>query len=62
MSSYYNNLKTSYTMPIPNPEKTEKMTEFLGRCMADSTMTEEYPNESQRIAVCAKQWSTLNYD
>ena len=62
MSNSYKNLKTSYTMPIPKPEKTEKMTEFLGRCMEDPTMTEEYPNEQQRIAICAKQWSTLNYD
>lgn len=43
-------------MPIPKPEKTEKMTEFLGRCMADPTMTEEYPNERQRMAICDKQW------
>ena len=49
-------------MPIPKPKKTEKMTAFLGRCMVDNTMTKEYPNEKQRIAVCAKQWSTLNYD
>ena len=55
-SNSYNNSKTSYTMPIPKPENTEKMTEFLGRCMADTTMTEEYPNERQRMAICAKQW------
>jgi hypothetical protein len=49
-------------MPIPKPEAGEKMTEFLGRCMTDETMESEYPNENQRIAICAKQWSTLNYD
>lgn len=46
-------------MPIPKPEQQEKMTEFLGRCMTDPSMQVEYPNENQRIAVCAKQWSTL---
>jgi len=49
-------------MPIPKPEQQEKMSEFLGRCMTDPTMEVDYPNENQRIAVCAKQWSTLNYD
>jgi len=49
-------------MPIPKPKLNEKMTEFLGRCMLDETMETEYPNKNQRIAICAKQWSTLNYD
>ena len=49
-------------MPIPRPKAGEKMTEFLGRCMTDETMETEYPNENQRIAICAKQWRDLNYD
>jgi len=32
------------------------MAGFLSRCMADETMNAEYPNERQRIAVCARQW------
>jgi hypothetical protein len=47
-------------MPIPTPDQDEKMTEFLGRCMMDETMLKEYPNEKQRIAICAKSWSRLN--
>lgn len=49
-------------MPIPKPDKTEKMTEFLGRCMADPTMNAEYPNERQRMAICAKQWRDATND
>ena len=43
-------------MPIPKPEKTEKMTEYLNRCMGDEVMVKEYKNERQRMAVCAKTW------
>ena len=43
-------------MPIPKPEPLENMSDFIGRCMADETMKEEYKNERQRIAVCAKRW------
>ncbi len=32
------------------------MAGFLSRCMADETMVAEYPNERQRIAICARQW------
>jgi hypothetical protein len=45
-------------MPIPKPEPHERMSEFITRCMVDDTMQEEYPNERQRVAVCAKQWSS----
>ena len=53
----YNNSKTSYTMPIPKPDQDEKMTEFLNRCMSDEVMKTEFPNERQRMAICAKEWS-----
>jgi hypothetical protein len=43
-------------MPIPRPELDEKMEDFIGRCMADETMVQEYPNERQRLAICAVQW------
>jgi hypothetical protein len=32
------------------------MSEFIARCMIDPTMTTEYPNERQRVAICAKTW------
>ena len=44
------------TMPIPNPNETEKRSEYLNRCMADDTMVDEYPNQSQRFAICAVKW------
>ena len=44
-------------MPIPKPEEQEKMVEFINRCMDTPSMLDEYPNENQRIAVCAKLWS-----
>lgn len=43
-------------MPIPNPNETEKRSEYLNRCMADDTMVDEYPNQSQRFAICAVKW------
>jgi len=44
-------------MPIPKPDPHEKMTEFLERCISDKVMQTEFPNERQRIAICAKEWS-----
>lgn len=43
---------------MPKPEPLETMSDFITRCMDDDTMKEEYPNERQRVAVCAKQWTT----
>lgn len=42
--------------PLPSPRQDESEDEFIDRCMADDTMNEEYPDESQRRAVCQKQW------
>ena len=43
-------------MPLPRPRKDEKEDDFIERCMGDEVMTEEYPDESQRRAVCQTQW------
>jgi len=43
-------------MPLPEPRKGEKEDDFIDRCMGDEVMTEEYPDESQRRAVCQTQW------
>jgi len=43
-------------MPLPKPRKGEKEDAFIDRCMGDEVMTEEYPDESQRRAVCQTQW------
>lgn len=39
-------------MPIPKRRSDEDKTDFLSRCMADPKMNEEYPDNSQRYAVC----------
>ena len=41
---------------MPTPEKDEEQDDFIGRCMVSGTMTSEYPDESQRVAVCMAQW------
>jgi HK97 family phage prohead protease len=43
-------------MPLPKPGDSETHDEFIGRCMADETMNNEYPESDQRYAVCQSQW------
>lgn len=47
-------------MPIPKPKKKESREDFIDRCMGDSVMNDEYPNESQRLAICSSQWRKRN--
>ena len=42
-------------MPIPSP-KGEPKKNFLSKCMADSVMVKEFPDEKQRFAVCQSKW------
>lgn len=39
-------------MPIPKRRPDEDKTDFLSRCMADPKMNKEYPDNTQRYAVC----------
>lgn len=39
-------------MPIPKRRKDEDRTDFLSRCMGDSVMNKDYPDNGQRYAVC----------
>lgn len=39
-------------MPIPKPKQNEKRDAFIQRCMSDEKMLNEYPENSQRFAVC----------
>src|SRR5690606_2266962 len=48
--------KEAKAMPLPKPNDGETKEEFIDRCMADETMQEEVPDESQRYAVCLAQW------
>jgi len=48
--------ETKHELVMPTPEKDEEQDDFIGRCMVSGTMTSEYPDESQRAAVCMAQW------
>jgi HK97 family phage major capsid protein len=44
-------------MPIPTPNDGEARDDFIGRCMSNDAMVEDYPDNDQRAAVCYSQWS-----
>lgn len=43
-------------MPLPKPNTNESHEDWMDRCMADDTMTEEYDDNEQRYAVCESLW------
>jgi hypothetical protein len=43
-------------MPIPKPSADEKESEFISRCMGDSVMNKDYPDNKQRAAICYGSW------
>lgn len=43
-------------MPLPTPKKEETKDGFVSRCIETKVMNDEFPNLSQRIAVCVSQW------
>ena len=47
-------------MPLPYPKPAESEEQFISRCMADDRMVAEYPDESQRHAVCKRQVEVNN--
>lgn len=53
---------------IPKPKPNEEHVDFISRCMSDEIMLSEYPNEKQRLAVCAanikmaKEKISFDYD
>jgi hypothetical protein len=48
--------ETKHELVMPTPEKDEEQDDFISRCMVSGTMASEYPDESQRVAVCSAQW------
>lgn len=42
-------------MPIPTKQPNETDKQFVQRCMINATMVKEFPDVSQRSAVCYKQ-------
>jgi HK97 family phage prohead protease/HK97 family phage major capsid protein len=43
-------------MPIPTPNSGESETDFMGRCMGNQTMMDDFPDQDQRLAVCGTAW------
>lgn len=43
-------------MPILSPNSNESKDDFTSRCMSDSVMNEEFPDNDQRLAVCLNSW------
>jgi hypothetical protein len=43
-------------MPIPQPSQNEEQNNFISRCMGDSVMNKEYPDQKQRSAICYSQF------
>jgi signal peptide peptidase SppA len=46
----------AFEAPLPNPHKNEDKKSFVDRCMGDDVMNKDYPDVSQRRAVCESQW------
>lgn len=49
-------------MPLPQPHKGELQTDFINRCMGNSIMVEDFPNNKQRYAVCQDIWDDKKED
>jgi len=49
-------------MPIPKPTSDESRQNFLKRCMGDDTMTSEYTDTDQRLAVCTNEYDSNKED
>lgn len=43
-------------MPLPEPSDGESQQDFMSRCIATEIVAKEFPNQQQRIAVCANQF------
>lgn len=47
-------------MPLPEPKPDEEESEFIERCMSDTTMVSEFPDNDQRLQVCQSQVDQSN--
>ena len=47
-------------MPLVKPRKRERRENFLERCMGDQTSMDDFPNRSQRFAVCNSLYDDRN--
>ena len=44
-------------MPIPKPSGGESESDFMSRCMDNTTMLAEYPDSDQRVALCLSSYN-----
>jgi len=49
-------------MPILKPNDNESRQDFLNRCIGDDTMTSEYTDSEQRLAVCTNEYDSKKED
>jgi len=49
-------------MPIPKPKNNESRQTFITRCMGDKTMTSEFTDSDQRLAVCTSEYDSNKED
>lgn len=47
-------------MPIPKPNSGEDRDKFINRCMKNEVMKREFPDNTQRVAVCTSQLKKKN--
>ena len=52
-TTWYDNL---LNMPLPTPNKDETKNTFISRCIETEIMSIDFPNLTQRIAVCVSQF------
>lgn len=43
-------------MPLPEKRRGQSKRDFLNSCMSNPTMLKEYPDQSQRAAICYRQF------
>lgn len=46
--------KYNFILPTPSSDDTEE--KFISRCMGSNKMVDEFPDNSQRAAICYSQW------
>jgi len=42
-------------MPLPKKRKGQKQGKFMNACMSSSVMKKEFPDPTQRVAVCLRR-------
>lgn len=47
-------------MPIPKPTDKEQRSDFIKRCFNEDVMLKEFPDDTQRYAVCKTTWDEKN--